>query len=195
MSGLPALSPRRNIWIWLFIASAMLIAAARIFEVLEPPAIWILLTASMGLMIPAVKTARRQQEARGAMSPALRSYNTRVALFGAIYMVCMIAGVNLVHVLPEGSPLLWLVAIAPLLPTLGIVWAMFRYLTEEDDEYLRHRAVNGALTGIGLVLVLGTGWGFLEMFGLAPHVWNWWVFPIFSVGLGLGMCNSWSRGA
>ena len=91
-----------------------------------------------------------------------------------------------------GAPILWAVALLPILPVLGMIAAMARYLKEEDDEYLRLRAVNGALAGLALVLVVGTAWGFLEMFGLLPSIWAWWVFPAWSVGLGAAMC--WPRG-
>ena len=37
---------------------------------------------------------------------------------------------------------------------------------------------------LGLVLALGIFWGFLEMFELVPHVWAWWVLPVWAIGLG-----------
>ena len=63
---------------------------------------------------------------------------------------------------------------------------MARYLMEETDEYLRHRASFSSLIGLGVVLVLGTVWGFLETFGLVPHIWAWWVMPAWAIGLGIG---------
>ena len=122
------------------------------------------------------------------MSPALRTYNRRVLIAFALYGVAMIGGGTLYDRLEPAGLVLWLIALIPLAPLMGAIWAMVRYYLDEDDEFLRHRAVVGALVGLLLVLVLGTAWGFLEMYGLVPHVWNWWVFPIWAVGLGVGTC-------
>ncbi len=183
--------PRPVLWASLFAINMGLIAAAEIFDVLEQPVPLILFALNMLLMIPMTRAAKLRQEQMGAMSPALRVYNRRVLFVMALYMVAMIGGGHLSNRVAEGSPVMWLLAIAPLVPLMGMIWSMFRYYHEEQDEYLRHRAVTGALIGLVLVLILGTVWGFLEMYGLAPHMWNWWVFPVWAIGLGLGMC--WPR--
>lgn len=180
--------PRPIIWGVTMAASVVAITAARIFGAINAPTAWILLAAVMAGTVFHVRTHMRWAEAKGAMSPALRVYNRRFLLFSAIYMVAMIAAGNLFGQLAEGSPLLWALALVPLLPVFGMIWTMHRYLREEDDEFLRHRAIMGALAGLALVLVLSTTWGFLEMFGLVPHVWLWAVFPVWAIGLGVGMC-------
>ena len=48
------------------------------------------------------------------------------------------------------------------------------------------RQTSAALIGLALVLLAGTLWGFLETFGIAPHVPAWWVVPVWAIGLGLG---------
>ena len=80
----------------------------------------------------------------------------------------------------------FLVALMPVAPILGMVWVMGRYLHEEQDEYLRYRAMIASLIGLGLVLSVGSFWGFLETFGLVPHVPGWWAVPIWAIGMGLG---------
>jgi len=194
MSAAPATEPaaRPGLWASLFVLNMALIAAARIFDVLEPPATWVLMALNMGLLVPMTRAARRRQEQKGAMSPALRTYNRRALAAMAVYMLAMIAGGNLHDRVAPGSPLLWLVALVPVAPLLAMIWAMYRYYRDEDDEFLRHRAIIGALVGLVGVLIIGTVWGFLEMFALVPHVWNWWVFPVWAIGLGIGTC--WPRG-
>ena len=195
VSAAPASEVPARPWLWagLFVVNMALIAAARIFDILEPPTAWVLTALNMGLLVPMTREARRRQEQKGAMSPALRRYNRRALAAMAVYMVAMIAGGNLHDSFTPGSPLLWLVALVPVAPLLAMIWAMYRYYREEDDEFLRHRAIIGALVGLVAVLVVGTVWGFLEMFALVPHIWNWWVFPVWAIGLGIGTC--WSRGA
>ncbi len=194
MSAAPSAETPARPWLWagLFVINMALIAAAQIFDALEPPAAWVLMALNMVLLVPMISAARRRQEQKGAMSPALRRYNRRALGAMAVYMVAMIAGGNLHDRVTPGSPLLWLVALVPVAPLLAMIWTMYRYYHEEDDEFLRHRAIIGALVGLVAVLVLGTVWGFLEMFGLVPHVWNWWVFPVWAIGLGIGTC--WPRG-
>jgi len=145
----------------------------------------------MVLLGPMGRAALRRQEAKGAVSPALRRYNARALASMALYGVAMIGAGNLHDSVAEGSPLMWLLALVPVAPVIGLIWAMYRYYHEETDEFLRHRQVTGALVGLMLVLVAGTVWGFLEMFGLVGHVWNWWVVPVWAIGLGLGTC--WPR--
>lgn len=179
---------RPGLWAGLFACNMALIAVGHILDVIEQPVPFVLFALNMTLLVPWARAASRMQEERGMMSPALRRYNRRVMGVMAAYMVAMIGSGELHGELPPGSALLWLLAAAPLLPLMGMIWTMVRYYREEEDEYLRHRATVAALTGLIVVLVLGTAWGFLEMFGLVPHVWNWWVFPVWAIGMGLSRC-------
>lgn len=179
---------RPGLWAGLFAVNMALIAVFHILDFIEQPVPFILFALNMTLLVPWARAATRMAEQRGMISPALRRYNRRVLGVMAAYMVAMIGSGELHGELPPGSPWLWLLAAAPLLPLMGMIWTMVRYYREEEDEYLRHRATLAALTGLVLVLVVGTAWGFLEMFGLVPHVWSWWVFPVWSIGMGLARC-------
>lgn len=175
-----------GIWAGLFGANVAVIAVLHITGALEGATPYILYALNFVLLIPLFRTAQLSQEQKGAMSPAMRSYNRRFLGFSALYVIVMLGVSGLYDKVPEGSAVLWLLAIAPALAAMGMIWAMIRYLREEVDEYLRYRAVNAAMVGLGFVLVLGTGWGFLETFGLVPHIWAWWVFPAWAMGLGIG---------
>ena len=58
------------------------------------------------------------------------------------------------------------------------------YLKEETDEFWRTQQTESALLALGGMFVLVTGWGFLEMFKLVPHLQAWLVFPLWAVLLG-----------
>lgn len=178
---------RPGVWAGLFFVNVALIAVLHITGGIEPPTPYILFALNFVLFVPFLRAIRQFKEQTGSMSPALRTYNWRFAMFSVIYAAAMISAGNLHGTLAEGSPWLWLLATVPLVPVMGMIWTMYRYLREETDEYLRHRATTASLVGLALVLVVGTSWGFLETFGLVPHVWNWWVFPVWALGLGLGM--------
>ncbi|WP_271079421.1 hypothetical protein [Aurantiacibacter sp. MUD61] len=180
-------NPKPGLWGGLFAVNMALIAVLAGTGALEHPTPAILIGLNMILLIPMVRAASKAQEQKGAVSKAMRSYNQRFLGFSLAYMVVMLVSGTIAGELADGSPGMWVLAILPMFPVFGMIWTMFRYLQEETDEYLRLRAVNASLVGLGLVLVLGTGWGFLETFGLVPHVWAWWVFPTWAIGLGIGM--------
>lgn len=119
-------------------------------------------------------------------SPALVRYNKRFLIASLAYVAGMLIAAGIYNRgMPPGA-LGYAVSLLPTVPVLAMIVTMGRYLVEETDEYLRHRASLSSLIGLGVVLVLGTVWGFLETFGLVPHVWAWWVMPAWAIGLGIG---------
>ena len=92
---------------------------------------------------------------------------------------------------PTG-PELWLLALIRALPIVYLVWLNARYLIEETDEYLKSRRVFALLLGTGLVLVLSTLWGSLAEAGAVANINSAWVFPLWLLGVGLGvLINFW----
>tara|TARA_B100001057_G_scaffold449372_1_gene490478 strand:- start:334 stop:951 length:618 start_codon:yes stop_codon:yes gene_type:complete len=178
---------RPGLWAGLFCANFAIIAVLFTNESLNPPTSGILFVLNFVLLIPFVKGVMRIQEEKGAMTTAVRRYNRRFLTFSLIYAVAMLGAGWATGLVAQDAPLMWLLAVLPMVPAFGMIWTIMRYVAEETDEYQRHRAITAAMTGLALVLVCGTGWGFLETFNLVPHVWAWWVFPVWAVGLGIGM--------
>ena len=146
----------------------------------------------MLLLIPFVRATERAQASCGSSSPAMVRYNRRAMVWSFGYVVLLFAGITGSKVLNAHGPFLWFLAVLPGLPILYLLWAMGRYLAEEQDEYLRMRAVQSALWATGLLLGSATVWGFLESFALVPHVPSWAAVPVWAVGLGLGtFVNRW----
>jgi hypothetical protein len=140
----------------------------------------------MLLLVPMVRSAERMQAAAGCTTPAMRAYNRRCLAMSFGYILALFLTIGVTEHLRVRGPLLWFLAVLPAIPIIGIVWAIARLLIEETDEYQRLRMVRASLVATGLVLVTSTLWGFLEMFGLAPHLWLWAVFPVWAIGLGIG---------
>lgn len=128
----------------------------------------------------------RMTQQAGCGGPALLRYNRRFGLFTMLYIAGLFIAVWLHGGGIVDGPAAWLTACLPSIGALGMVWTIVRYPVEEEDEYLRHRFVGASLTGMGIVLMLGTVWGFLEQFSLVPHIPAWWVLPMFAVGMGVG---------
>ncbi len=176
-----------GVWAGLFGANMAVIAVLFITGVIEPPTPYILFALNMVLMVPLVRAGKQLQVEKGGVTRAVSRYNRRFLGFSLAYSVAMMVCALLADRMGWATPVMWVLAIVPMVPAFGMIWAMTQYLREETDEYLRHRAVSAAMVGLGFVLVLGTGWGFLETFGLVPHIWAWWVFPAWAMGLGIGM--------
>jgi hypothetical protein len=76
-------------------------------------------------------------------------------------------------------------ALLPALPIIGVFGVMARYLVEERDEYIRSRFVQQALVATGLTLSICTAWGFLENFGVAPHIYAYYAAILWFGSQGL----------
>jgi hypothetical protein len=149
----------------------------------------------MLLLIPMVRSAERAQAETGCVTPAMRRYNRRMMVMSFGYIFALFAALGLTRQMQVHGPLLWVLALLPTLPITGMIVTMGRLLVEETDEYQRMRMVRASLIATGLVLVLASLWGFLEMFDLVPHVWLWAVFPVWALGLGIGqLTNRWIFG-
>lgn len=140
----------------------------------------------MALLVPMVRSLERGATASGCYSPAMRRYNRRFMAASLGYVAALFFAIGLTKNYTIAGPSLWIVALLPTVPIMAMIWTMARLLIEETDEYLRMKTVSAALIATGILLVAATLWGFLEMFGLAPHVWTWAAFPVWALGLGGG---------
>nr|WP_298931982.1 hypothetical protein [uncultured Erythrobacter sp.] len=145
-----------------------------------------LLAIPVALVVQMIRTIRNNDLPAVTGSPAVARYTMRMMVASFGYVVGLMVAIWLFEQLPAGSSFLYAVTLLPTVPALAMIWAMFRYMIEESDEYLRHRASIASLVGLGIVLCLGTIWGFLETFGLVPNIFAWWVVPAWAIGLGIG---------
>src|SRR3569832_1928133 len=103
-------------------------------------------------------------------SVAQRRYNKRVVVLSIAYAVALLgATYAFKHHLLSG-PVAYVAAVLPALPFVGVFAAIGCYLVEEQDEYVRMLMERQTLWASGITLSLATIWGFLESFGLAPHI-------------------------
>ena len=119
-------------------------------------------------------------------TPAWKRYNMRVIWLSLVYVVFILTAVySFKHKLVSG-PLAYVLAILPALAVIGIIGAIFRYLVEEQDEYVRMLMVRQTLWASGFSLSAATIWGFLESFDLIGRVDGYYVVIAWFFGLGLG---------
>ena len=173
----------RSPWFWAgnYLVSSAIIVVLKLTDAITAPIAMILFLGAMGLLIPLVRAGER----RNCANPVIVRYNRRflAAAFG--YVLGLGIAITLWNNFELSGPVVFAIALLPTIPTFAMIWAMGRYLVEETDEYLRYRTVRAALMSLGMVLAIGIFWGFLEMFELVPHIWAWWVLPVWAIGLGL----------
>ncbi|MBY0583246.1 MAG: hypothetical protein K2P68_10070 [Sphingomonas sp.] len=123
-----------------------------------------------------------------ARSVALRRYNRAIIGLSLAYAAALI-GANMVFKgnAPTG-PLAYSIAILPALPIIGMFGAIGRYLSEEQDEYVRLLAVRQTLIASAFALSIATAWGFLESFDVVGHVDSYYIAVLWFGGLGVGAC-------
>ena len=171
----------RGPWFWagLYLAASAVIVALKLTDAITATVALILFVGAMGLLIPLVRAG----EQRNCASPVIVRYNRRflAACFG--YVIGLGIAIAMWNSYTLTGPVVFAIALLPTIPTFAMIWAMGRYLVEETDEYLRYRTVRAAIMSLGGVLTIGIFWGFLEMFELVPHIWAWWVLPVWAGGL------------
>lgn len=178
------------LWVVLYFLAVGSVGALKLTDAINGPTGFILLALATGLLIPIAR-----QRSAACPSKAMVDYNRRVLVSSFGYALGLGIAVTLWNDYELSRPAVFAISLLPTLPTFGVIWAMARYLAEEQDEYLRHRTIMAALVALGLVLALGIFWGFLEMFELVPHVWAWWVLPVWAIGLALTQLWQKVRGA
>lgn len=119
---------------------------------------------------------------------AQRRYTIRVAGLMAGYVALLFAANWLFENGYANGPAAWVIAILPALPIIGVVLAIGRLIVELRDEYVRMLFVRQTLIATGLMLAVATAWGFLEDFGLVPHLPAYYAAILWFAGLGVGGC-------
>lgn len=86
--------------------------------------------------------------------------------------------------------------IIPIMALLSMFWIHWRFM-REIDEYLRLIQVKALLSGTAVVMVIATGWGYLESYVDTPALPIFWLNPIFwaAYGAGAGYFTYRDRGA
>lgn len=82
------------------------------------------------------------------------------------------------------GPYLMALTAVPILALLSMFWLHWRFM-QEIDEFLRRIQINALLSGAAVVLVIATGWGYLEKFVDAPALSVFWLNPIFWAAYGI----------
>jgi len=119
---------------------------------------------------------------------AQKRYTISVLLLMAGYVLILLGVVAYHNNHPLHGPLGYVAGLLPAFPVIGVFFVLGRYLVEERDEYLRLQVTRQALVATGFAMSIATAWGFLENFGLVPHVYAYYAAILWFAGLGVGSC-------
>ena len=102
--------------------------------------------------------------------------------------VFLAVSVGIAYLHKTGEPTqttLVLLSIIPIGALIVTFWAYWRFVTE-IDEYLRSIQIKAVMVGLAFILIIATGWGYLEAYADAPDFKLFWLNPIFWLGYGIG---------
>jgi hypothetical protein len=119
------------------------------------------------------------------IGPVMQRYRKRLAAAMMAYCVTLLGSVMLLKQGGLAGPLLWIVAVAPAIPILGVLAVIGLYIKEEPDEFERAIHVEAMLWGLAVVLAVSTVWGFLSNAGVVPAPPLFLIFPLFCAAWGL----------
>ena len=121
----------------------------------------------------------------GSFSQAQKRYKRAFIPVMVFYVVACFGGSYLRA--QYETPPDWLSAIVALTmaaPVVAVLFLKLRLLSE-TDEYTRFRQARNMLFGAAFTVSVCTGWGFLELVELVPHMWTFLVAPIYFFSWGI----------
>ncbi|WP_157973735.1 hypothetical protein [Desertihabitans aurantiacus] len=116
------------------------------------------------------------------VTPA-KTYHRELAVAIAAYVVLLLIAVLALPAL-ETSPWRWPLMVLPVLPGLGVAWALLRFIRRSDE--LQSRIVVESLAiGFALGSLATLGYGFLQLAGAPPLSWIF-VWPVYGLSWAVG---------
>ncbi len=185
MSAATTSARSTGFWVGLFLGSVGAVMGLKLSDAVEGGTAYLLFLVPTALLVPLYRSIQSHAGTRGCSSPAARRYNRGTLLSSLGYVLGLGIALWVWRNLEPSVGVTWLLAMLPIVPIFALIYVMGRYIVEESDEYLRHRAIMASLVGLGCVLAFGSFWGFLETFALVPHVPGWWTVPAWALGMGL----------
>ena len=187
MTAVAKRSARPGLWAGLMLGTGGLILGLKATGALNSSTIYILAIIPIAFMFALFRSLTAMQQGNcDTASRAATRYLFGMMATSVAYVLGLGVAMWTWRNLEPSVGVTWLLAMLPIVPILAMIFVMGRYVVEEQDEYLRHRAIMASLVGLGFVLAIGSFWGFLETFELVPHVPGWWAVPIWALGMGLG---------
>ena len=188
MSAATAFEPRPVIaWFAVFAIAAIAMPLAVLLIGIKGPLAGVLIASPTLLIIKAALNALHN--ARHSTNPdaAVRArYIGRILAVTLVYVVSLLAALMLTDRANPTSPLTIILALLPGIAVAMYFWAMARLIVEMSDEFQKTLLVRQSLIATGVTMAAASIYGFLENFGVAPHVDAFWWPIVWFGGLAVG---------
>jgi hypothetical protein len=156
------------------------------------PMVWGVIVVAFTLALTAIANipnmVRRKRGFGERMRAPYRRYVLRFMPAMFAYVLLLMAAVSYANSAEPTGWVAWAVAIAPAIPLIFAIRAIFLLPREEDDEYMRERIHRSYVWATGATLMVCTTVGFLDMFGVVPHLELWVIFPMWAIFMGVARC-------
>ena len=133
-------------------------------------------------LLAAIRSSRHR---KGGIPPAARRYILRLTPAMLAYVASLFLSIWAFRTLELTGGVAIVVATAPALPIIVAIWAVGRFIVETEDEFERAAIVQAQMWGLGATLAICSVVGFLDSFGVIPHVPLWVAFPLHAACSGL----------
>ncbi len=129
------------------------------------------------------------------MSPstAKKSYFKTTAISMTLYVAVIFAVAFYLKSAEVSATTKYILALLPTVFVWWYLWGAYRFYND-TDEYERSRIRTGVMFGVLFIMILTSGWGFMEMLADAPHLPVFYIFPIFCGAAGIGRYLTRSEG-
>jgi uncharacterized membrane protein len=178
--------PNRVFWpSWSVLLAAVIAVFLLGKDQQEPVKSLAIVTFVVGILTLALSAGLRQQKlTHHRRSAAARRYLWRFLPAMMAYAVALIGALWLFNTYHLSGPPAYIVALAPALPVLVAIWAIGRFMVEEDDEFQRKLMVESYMIATAATLGICTVVGFLQSFDLMTRdIPLWAVFPLLAACL------------
>ena len=141
---------RPAFWAGGIFAAFGIISALRMTDAIGSTTGFILMVIAMLQIIPLTRASLAKQRSTGHLSPAIVRYTRRFLLASFGYMLGLGIAVTIADRVDLSEIESFLIALLPVIPVLGMIWTMARYLIEEEDaEEFAKEHFGGALQHFG----------------------------------------------
>jgi len=191
----PMRMPKLGMWFWALWWSALILVTAAflsgllylIFQDMWSAWTGTAVTVVFSAVVIALSMMPYVMARRRNLAPRLRAphrrYMMRFIPAMLVYTLFLTPAISYFQSAKPTGVLAWAIAMAPVIPLLFAIRAILLYYKEEDDEFVRSMATQAHLLATGFMMAIATAYGFLDMFGLVPHVQMWAVFPAWALCL------------
>jgi len=120
------------------------------------------------------------------MNPSLarKRYKKTTAISMLFYIVTIFAVSIYIAKTDVPNMAKYVLSCLPIIFVWWFLWGFIRFF-KETDEYERSRLTTSMLVGVVVIMLVTSGWGFMEMLADAPPLPVFWIFPMYFLASGL----------